>query len=209
VKYAYGLAIVLQFAILLTSGFAVAETKTEIELRQRLAASETARIAMAATLGRLTAKDVAGSRQARINRDAGAAEAASAQTQADTNTATVAAAVAAAAAASAAASEAQREQTDQFQRSNDKGNLVLMITGFTTFLTVIAGLFYNGWNEGRKHRWEIEKEKASLEHRTDLLAKVGEVKEEAHAAFEEANTVNQKIASLGQKLVTDKKKGKL
>jgi hypothetical protein len=37
-------------------------------------------------------------------------------------------------------------------------------------------------------------------HQKDVIDKLGQVKDEAHAAYKEANTVNVKIASIGMQM---------
>jgi hypothetical protein len=91
----------------------------------------------------------------------------------------------------AAAAAAGASATTQSQ------NIALMITQAFGFLAVLVGLLWKGYTEGRDRRWA--KEDAAT-HQAAVLDKLGEVQTEAHNAYKEANTVNNKIANIGLKV---------
>jgi len=72
-----------------------------------------------------------------------------------------------------------------------------MITQSFGFLAVVAGLLWKGYTEARDRRWALEDQRT---HQKDVIDKLGQVKDEAHAAYKEANTVNVKIASIGMQM---------
>jgi hypothetical protein len=76
-------------------------------------------------------------------------------------------------------------------------NVALMITQAFGFLAVLVGLLWKGYSEARDRRWALEDVR---DHQKDVIEKLGQVKDEAHAAYTEANTVNLKIASIGMQM---------
>ncbi len=106
----------------------------------------------------------------------------------------------AAKAAQQAALEA-KAQLIELQRANEAGNMKLIITLGFGFLTVIAPLAFALYKDGRTRKWAVEdaekKDKAALSNHNEVVVKLAEVKEEAHNAFEVANTVNQKLETIG------------
>lgn len=187
--------------LVLTSVIVFADSKSEIELRAKLAASESARLeaikektALTAALAKLNASATnSGGTAAAVN-------AASAQITAAANAAVAQKAAEEAALAAAAA----KAQADQLKISSDSGYKAVLIGSFFTFMAVIAGIVQNIWlrtrddrtkleNEERARRWRKEDE----DHHTHVLAQIGEVKDEAHAAYKEANTVNLKLETIG------------
>jgi hypothetical protein len=69
-----------------------------------------------------------------------------------------------------------------------------MITQAFGFLAVLVGVLWKGYSEARDRRWAREDAQTNHQH---VIEKLGQVKDEAHAAYTEANTVNAKIASIG------------
>ena len=94
-------------------------------------------------------------------------------------------------------SAASRAAIEQIQRSSDRATLELLITQVFVFFGGLAAFFYKSWTDGRERRWAKED---AVTHQKDMLAKLGEVKQEAHNAYTEANTVNLKIADIGLKM---------
>jgi len=120
--------------------------------------------------------------------DAAAARITAEQNGAAANRAAIEATAAAersAAAATAAATTARAQ------------NVALMITQAFGFLAVLSGLLWKGYTDTRDRRWQKEDTAA---HQNVVLNKLGEVKTEATRAYQEANTVNNKIASIGMKM---------
>jgi hypothetical protein len=76
-------------------------------------------------------------------------------------------------------------------------NVALMITQAFGFLAVLAGLLWKGYSESRDRRWA--REDAQSNHQS-VIETLGQVKDEAHAAYKEANTVNAKIATIGMQM---------
>lgn len=178
-------------------GGAWAESKTEAELRARLAATEAGlaaakqeRAVLMASLAKLTVASTTAAR-GRVNAsDEAAVNAASAQATAEVN-----AAIARQAAAVAAAVAAV--QGDSAQR----GNTALMITQAFGFLAVLAGILAGLLKTSWDRRWAREdSDKAKGEaatHREVVLTKLGQVGDKADLAYKEANTVNLKLEKIG------------
>lgn len=83
-------------------------------------------------------------------------------------------------------------------------NVAVLITTSFGFLSLIVATLWKAYTDSRDRRWAKEDFAA---HQKDVLEKLGQVKEEAHAsrsaadaAYKEANTVNLKIASIGLQL---------
>jgi hypothetical protein len=204
--------------LILLCGAAHAESKTEADLRARLAASEAAHASamrdkadLAAALAKLTAQGSAQTARAAIastqRSDASSAAALNASEASDTAQANAAASQAtaqsnaliaqqAAAAASVAAASALK--------ANANGNEALLITQLFIFLGGVAAYFYTAWTATRERRWKHEdddRERAvTAVHRADLLKQIGDVKHEANKAYSEANSVNVKLENIGVKM---------
>ena len=151
-------------------------------------AARTAALSKAAISGRVTASDVAQS------------NAAAAQSTATSN-----AAIAQQAADRAVVEAATiKVQLGEFQKVADRENFTLMLTQLFGFFSVLLGFLYKAWTESRDRRWarqDADLAKGELvAHQKEMLTKLGEVKDEAHNAYKEANTVNLKIASIGLKV---------
>jgi hypothetical protein len=168
---------------LLFIGTVLAETKTEADLRVRLAASEAARIAaqkdkanLLAALAKLHSQGATQSVATEVNRDV-------AVNSAD-NAKVLAASVAA----------IQKEQMDKLQAVTDRGNTQVITIQAFGFLALLVTLLHKSWTDGREHRWAQE---VTDKHRELVVTKLDTSISEAHAAYVEANTVNTKIADIG------------
>ena len=199
------------FLALMLVASAAGESKTEADLRIRLANTEAAlaaatkeRAALATSIARLNADNLERLAQTaaiskaavtgRLNAtDVANSNAASAELTAQSN-----AAIASQTALKAAVdSAASRAAIEQIQKSSDRATLELLITQVFVFFGGLAAFFYKSWTDGRERRWAKED---AVAHQKDMLTKLGEVKQEAHNAYTEANTVNLKIADIGLKM---------
>jgi hypothetical protein len=184
--------------------FVAADSRTEADLRIRLARSEAQTAAvlkdkadLAASLAKLHSMAVTRSKIASVNAHASSDRvesiAAEAQTTAEIN-----------AGVAAVAAKLAVEQSDRIKRDSDRSTITLLITQCFGFVAILAGLIHRAYSDGRNHRWAIEdsrkREAALTGHGEVVLGKLAEVKEEAHAAYTEANDVNLKIASIGLQL---------
>lgn len=176
-----------------------AETKTEKELRMRLASEEAARAKDRASFAAAVAKlSNEGSQRAADASDTADSLKAVAKENADV-------AKAAADKAKEAADQA-KAQADALQRASDRGNFAIVVTqvfGFGGLVVMGAmGFAYRAFSEKRAHDWAKEKEDAAEQHRLEVLDKIGEVKQEAHKAYEIGNNISEKIATVGLHLGT-------
>lgn len=76
-------------------------------------------------------------------------------------------------------------------------NVAVLITTSFGFLSLIVATLWKAYADSRDRRWAKEDFAA---HQKDVLEKLAQVKDEAHAAYKEANTINVKIASIGMQL---------
>jgi len=195
--------VILTTLLLCTS--LLADSKTEADLRIRLAASEAAHAAalrdkadLTAALAKLTAQDSAQTARASIASQSASAQRSDASTAAATN--------------AASASDAAAAATLSAQIAAQHGVYTVMITQVGGFLALLAGFLYKGWTESRDRRWakqdEVElaavKKAELLAHQQIVIRKLDEVKTEANAAYKEANTVNLKLQTIGVKMADDK-----
>lgn len=184
----YGLSL-----LLFASGLS-ADSKLELQqqaviadLKAKLTASEAARAAatrdkandkaaIGAKIDKYESRRAAASKLATAER-----ETASATAEQNVNIATAVNEAVAKQAASVAATVALRasEAAGAVKAQNE----VLIVTQIVGFFTLIAGFAYKWAADVRDHKWSLKK--------------IAEVKEEAHAAYEISNTVNDKIASIG------------
>ncbi len=78
---------------------------------------------------------------------------------------------------------------------------VILIIQVFGFLAALVGYSFSAWSKARDRRWALEdemrREAATLAHRADVMAKLDRVENRADAAYQEANNVNKKIASIG------------
>jgi hypothetical protein len=160
-----------------------ASTRAADQLAQELAKANAAAVVKAATAARAGKNDAATIAVAAAD---AAADAATAQIIATANGAAARKAAEDAALLAQGAATTAREQ-----------NVALMITQAFGFLAVLAGLLWKGYTESRDRRWAREDAQANHQN---VIEKLGQVKEEAHAAYKEANTVNAKIASIGMEM---------
>lgn len=178
-------------AMMLAICGAAAESKMEADLRARLAASD-------AALAKMTAAQAATRARGRaIASDDAKSNATAAEFTAQANAAIAQQAAAVAAAVAASTAAASKNQADEFQRSSDRAGYWLMVTQVFIFLAVVVGIIDKRWADGRQHRWDLEKDEATLKHREEMMGELGVVKGEAHAAYKEANTVNMKLSHIG------------
>jgi len=192
--------VILTTLLLCTS--LLADSKTEADLRIRLAASEAAHAAalrdkadLTAALAKLTAQDSAQTARASIASQSASAQRSDASTAAATN--------------AASASDAAAAPTLSAQIAALHGVMITQVGGF---LALLAGFLYKGWTESRDRRWakqdEVElaavKKAELLAHQQIVIRKLDEVKTEANAAYKEANTVNLKLQTIGVKMADDK-----
>lgn len=189
-------AIGVMVGILLCVG-AWAESKTEAELRARLAATEAGlaaakqeRAVLMASLAKLTVASTTAAKGRMTASDEATVNAASAQATAEVN-----AAIARQAAAVAAAVAAVQGD------SAARGNTALMIVQAFGFLAVLAGILAGFLKAAQDRRWAKEDSKAALgeaaTHREVVLTKLGQVGDKADLAYKEANTVNLKLEKIG------------
>lgn len=174
----------------------------EAELRARLAATEAERVAAVKgrddAIARLNAATTTRSRSEwRSTAAAVTAANALAQDNAD--------AAAQAAISAQVGAAIMRTQISELQKRTERNGDTMILTEISGFAIVLLGFIYKALVDMRDRRWalkdlELHREsdlKDKLEHRRELMTKVAEVREEAHAAYEEANTVNNKIATIG------------
>ena len=160
-----------------------ASTRASEQLAAELAKANAAAVARAAAASRSGKLDAGTIAAAAVD---AAADAATAQIIATANGAAARkAAEDAALMAKGAASTAQAQ------------NVALMITQAFGFMAVLVGLLWKGYTDARDRRWALEDARG---HQKDVIEKLGQVKDEAHAAYKEANTVNVKIANIGMQM---------
>jgi hypothetical protein len=105
---------------------------------------------------------------------------------------------------------------EQLQRTGDRNNQAFMISQIFVFLAVIAGFLFKAFTDQRDRRWHLEdaakrdqdaiaKARLVIENHESVLEKLGEVKQEAHSAYQEANSVNTKIADIGLQMTDGSK----
>jgi hypothetical protein len=160
-----------------------ASTRAADQLAQELAKANAAAVAKAAMAARAGKNDAATVAAAAAD---AAADAATAQIIATANGEAARKAAQDAALLAQGAAATARAQ-----------NIALMITQSFGFLAVVAGLLWKGYTEARDRRWALEDQRT---HQKDVIDKLGQVKNEAHAAYKEANTVNAKIAAIGMQM---------
>jgi hypothetical protein len=171
------LNLVAKVVLLLTSLviLAVADSKTEFELRSKLAATEAARnvalrdkAILSEALLKLTAATKARAVGHNEILDATAASSLAAQTTAESNAA-IARETADAAATTALSAKAQ---TQMLQLAAERGNNQLLISQVFILATLLAGYFVTWRVRGREHRWQME---GAVQARADLLEHFAEV----------------------------------
>jgi hypothetical protein len=181
--------------------------QTNADLRQQLAASEDARRALAASVSKLATQqaaqqpkqDVANQAAAAANRAAvaGRQEAAQERYQ-DATAARVAAEVNANVAQQAAAVAMQTALAATAAAATAKAQAsAVLYTQVIGFATLLVGFVWKAYTEARDRRWALAD---AQNHGREVLGKIAEVKVAADSAYNEANTVNHKIESIGLKL---------
>ncbi len=182
----------------LAASLAFADTKSEADLKARLAAAEIEKAEMMRQLGaRATADKAAatGRAAAIVGREDAAIEASAARESRDVNAAIAQNAVTVATQTALKAAEAAGEVRGQI--------IALLITTIAGFLSLIAQQYFKTQSEIRARKWALED---SAAHRAILLGKIEAVKNEAHAAYQEANNVGEKLKAIGVQ-VRDSNKG--
>jgi hypothetical protein len=97
----------------------------------------------------------------------------------------------------------------------DNGTIAVLMTSILTFLSVLAKMFYDAYMEARHRQWAIEDQAraadANSRHTDKIMAAIADNTQvstqaagKADLAYKEANTVNQKLAVSGVKLVDAK-----
>jgi hypothetical protein len=106
--------------------------------------------------------------------------------------------------AAARAAEAAAQAANGVVNTARSQNVAVLITTSFGFLSLIVATLWKAYTDSRDRRWAKEDFTA---HQKDVLEKLAQVKDEAHAgrsaadaAYKEANTVNLKIASIGMQL---------
>ena len=186
---------------------AIPQSKTEKELQREIAALKASldtatreRQAMSELVARLAAqgKVLAAAAATDRGRNTSAATVAASATEILTATAKFNAEVASHAAADAAAAATLAGKNASSQTYS------LLIVQVFGFLSILAGFAYRGWTESRQRIWlkkdNAEKDRAALENHLTLISQLEGVKAAADSAYREANTVNQKIESIGVQL---------
>ena len=214
------------------AGSLFAESKTETELRLRLAASERANGVLVNSLAKLNADaKERGTAQTAALKQVDSTTKQAAQTATKRNEAATQERADATSDAQIAVQNAEvanqkavlaavaaKTQADELMKVSDHNNfatyttLIVSVFGFLTLLTQLA---WKSYTDSRDHRWLVDATNAATlatsaaalataAHREKELAKIAEVKTSAQAAFEEANTVNKKIESIGVKMNDDR-----
>jgi len=100
-----------------------------------------------------------------------------------------------------------KAQADQLMKVSDHNNSALYMLVFTTVFGFLALLYKDVillLKDNRTRKWDIEDrvriDKETKEHRAYELDEIAKVGKAAAAAYSEANTVNQKIESIGLKM---------
>ena len=104
----------------------------------------------------------------------------------------------------AIAARTQADALMKVSQHNDFATYATLITTASGFLTLLAGFFWKAFTDARDHRWIVEAANAqavaTAAHRALELEKLDGVKVDAQKAYDTANNVNAKIASLGLKV---------
>jgi len=180
---------------------------SQAETRQALAAAARERVALTASIARLTAENARRAKIATNEQTVTHADAIATDAQADNNASIAQQAVVVAEKADARAVDTAhvvRSQTEEILRVAAQNSTALYTTlglAILTFLTLLVNMI-NKWNtDTRTHAWQMAadaaKDKATKEHRAYELEQIAESIKASKAAFEIANTVNEKIASVG------------
>lgn len=191
---------------------ASAETKAEAALRIELAAAKVAlataqkeKADLAASIAKLSKTQAASSKSAAVSRQDAANNQADAASQADQNNTT--------AVQTAASNLADTKKTvvdasaltlaaAESAKSQNTALLIVQVSGLLVTLFTIGGkILSDNAIRVQEHRWKDEDrdklEKLLATQHQEQVAKIGEVKTEAHNAYNEANTVNKKLETIG------------
>ena len=101
-----------------------------------------------------------------------------------------------------------QSKLDALQRTTQSSNVAIyatLITSVFGLVTMLIGFAWKAYSDDRNHRWALEdaarRVKQAAQHHETELGKISEFQESAKAAYREANAVNLKIESLGQKIL--------